>query len=45
MTKWTLEDSVVFQFQEDPSSKNVERIGKIYHEVSLSMKFSQTETK
>ena len=32
-----------FQFEEDPFSKNVEGIGKIYHEVLLLMKFLQTK--
>ena len=31
-----------FQFEEDPFSKNVEGIGKIYHEVLLLLKFLQT---
>ena len=33
--------SGIFQFEEDPSSKNVQVIGKIYHEVL--MKFLQTK--
>ena len=32
-----------FQFEEDPFSKNVEGFGKIYHDVSLLMKFLQTK--
>ena len=32
-----------FQFEEDHFSKNVQGIGKIYHEVLLLMKFSQTK--
>ena len=31
------------QFEEDPSSKNVQGIGKIYHEVSFLMTFLQTK--
>ena len=31
------------QFEEDPSSKNVQGIGKIYHEVLVLMKFLQTK--
>ena len=33
-----------FQFEEDPFRKNVQGIGKIYHEVLLLMKLSQTKT-
>ena len=33
--------SGTFQFEEDPFSKNVQGIGKSYHEVLLLMKFSQ----
>ena len=32
-----------FRIQEDPFSKNVEGIGKMYHEVLLLMKFLQTK--
>ena len=32
-----------FRFEENPFSKNAEGISKIYHEVSLLMKFSQTK--
>ena len=32
-----------FQFQEDPFSKNVQGISKIYHEVLLVKKFFQTK--
>ena len=32
-----------FQFEEDPFSKNVQNTGKIYHEVLLLMKLSQTK--
>ena len=32
-----------FQFEEDPFSKNSESISKIYHDVSLLMKFIQTK--
>ena len=35
--------SGTFQFEEDPCSKNVQGIGKIYHEVLLLMKFLQTK--
>ena len=35
--------SGIFQFAEDPSSKNVEGIGKNYHEVLLLMKILQTK--
>ena len=31
--------SGIFQFEEDPLSKNVKNVGKIYHEVMLLMKF------
>ena len=30
-----------FQFEEDPSSKNVEGVAKIYHDVLMLMKFLQ----
>ena len=32
-----------YQFEEDPFSKNVKGIGKIYHEVLLLMNFFQTK--
>ena len=32
-----------FQFEEDPLSKKVKSIGKIYHEVLLLMKCLQTK--
>ena len=35
--------SGTFQFQEDPLNKNVQGIGKIYHEVLFLLKFSQTK--
>ena len=35
--------SGTFQFEEDPSSKNFQGVGKIYHEVLLLMKFLQTK--
>ena len=43
LTKWILEDNGNFQFEEDPLSKNVQSIGKYYHEVLLLMKFLQTK--
>ena len=33
-----------FPFEEDPFSKNVQNIGKIYHEVLLMMKILQTKS-
>ena len=35
--------SNTFQFEEDPFSRNVQSISKIYHEVLLLMKFLQTK--
>ena len=35
--------SGTFEFEEDTFSKNVQGIGKVYHEVLLLMKFLQTE--
>ena len=37
--------SDTFQFEQDPFSKNVQGISKIYHEVLLLMKFLQTKPK
>ena len=34
-----------FQFEEDALSKNAERVGEIFHEVSLQMNFLQSEPK
>ena len=33
----------IFQFQEDPFSKNAEGISKIYHELLIILKFLQTK--
>ena len=32
-----------FQYKEDPSVKNAQSVGKIFHEVSLLLKFLQTK--
>ena len=32
-----------FHFEEDPFSKNVQTVSKIYHEVLLLMKFQQSK--
>ena len=39
----TRRQSGIFQFEEDSSSRNVEGVGNVYHEVLLLMQFSQTK--
>ena len=40
-----MRQSKTFQFEDDPFSKNLEGISKIYHEVLLLMKFLQTNSR